>query len=467
MMKITKRLKFFGILSVFALLPSLRAQVTLVVAITILLGLVSAKAQTVVTSPITLNLQPEAIGDETVGGEQFYKYGIYASLGGSTTPQLYELDTGAPGFYAAYSTNPVYDSSAWGTNYQFISTNGGMSYVSSNDYVGDVVGTSVSLYSADGNNGYLTGSVISTGPVGSTNIAVGQVTSISSNGVVNWPSTNAPPIDGHFYGDFGAALTTASNGVMNLLGQLNYGNGVIPGFVLSLGASGSTNPTLQIGISSNQLSQYPYQFQINGLNTTNPFPLAYGSSNVIPTYAEGAITASYSFSNNSVNWTNTGAVVLDTGASGFLRNDTNSTNLDPIIDGKIITDGVSFNLSLTNSNGVISLDYSAVTGTNADNITFNVQSGGFYALNIGQDLFHEYNVAYDLQDGIIAFQPITVPEPSTYALFGLGFLVIALIRRRSLPLVFALTRPISQGAGSLKPATGGSRLDCRRQPRSG
>jgi hypothetical protein len=423
MMKTTNRLNFS------TLLPSLKAQMTLVVAMAILFGLVSARGQNVVTSPITLNLQPEGIGDETVGGDQFYKYGIYASLGGSTTPQLYELDTGAPGFYAAYSTNPEDDSSAWGTNHPFISTNGGMSYVSSNDYVGNVVGTSVSLYSADGNNGYLTDPVISSGPVGSTNIAVGQVTGISSNGVMTWP-TNAPPIDGHFYGDFGAALTTASNGVMNLLGQLNYSNGVIPGFILSLGASGSTNPTLQIGISSNQLSQYPYQFQINGLNTTNPFPSAYGSSNVIPTYAEGAITAAYSFSNSSVNWTNTGAVVLDTGASGFLRNDTNSTNLDPIIAGKTITDGVSFNLSLTNTNGVVSLDYSAVTGTNAGDTTFNVQLGGYYALNIGQDLFHEYNVAYDLQDGIIAFQPIAVPEPSICALFGLGLLMIALIRNR-------------------------------------
>ena len=100
------------------------------------------------------------------------------------------------------------------------------------------------------------------------------------------------------------------------------------------------------------------------------------------------------------------------------------------IAGKTITDGVSFNLSLTNTNGVVSLDYSAVTGTNAGDTTFNVQLGGYYALNIGQDLFHEYNVAYDLQDGIIAFQPIAVPEPSICALFGLGLLMIALIRNR-------------------------------------
>lgn len=393
--------------------------------------------QTVVTNPILLSLQPEAMGDTQVGGEQFYKYGIYASLGGSSTPQLYEFDTGAGGFYAVYSTNPAYDSSGWGTNTTFVSTNGNISYVSSNDYVGDVVGTSVSLYSADGAHGYQATPLIATGNAGSTNVVVGQVLSISNSktGSVSWPGTNAPPVEGRFYGDFGAALTSASNGIMNVLAQLNYSNGVIPGFVISLGTNGSTNPTLQIGITSNQLSQYTYRFQINGSNSSSPFPVALGSTNVLPTYAEGVISPTYSFANsNNFTWTNTGPVVLDTGATGFLRNDTNSGTLDPIISGGSVSNGVSFNLSLSNSNGTVTMNYAAMTGTNSGDISFLALGGTNYALNIGQDHFHLYDVAYDLQDGIIAFQPIAVPEAAGWRLIILGGLLLAgltLLKRRS------------------------------------
>ena len=261
----------------------------------------SAPAQTVVTSPITLDLQLEPYGTNQVGGKQFYKYGIYASLGGSTTPQLYEFDPGASGFYAVYSANPACDSSAWGTNSLFVSTNGNISYVSSNDYVGNVVGTSVSLYSADGSHGYQRAPVISTGDTGSANVFVGQVMSISNSktGAVSWPGSNGAPVDGRFYGDFGAALASTNNGVMNVLALLNYSNGVIPEFILSPGAGTGTNPTLQIGISSNQLSQYTYKFQINGKDTNNPFPLALGSSNVLPSYAAGVISPNYSLGNGS------------------------------------------------------------------------------------------------------------------------------------------------------------------------
>ena len=385
-----------------------------------------------VTNPIEVRLQPEAIGNETSGGSQFYKYGIYASIGGSGTPQLYEFDTGAAGFYAVYSTNTAVDSPAWGgdsNSYPIVSTNDSIEYVSSNDYSGNIVATAVALYSADGNDGFQANAVISTAPPGSTNVLVGQVTSISdsASGDILWPNTNEPPVDKNFYGDFGAALTYTNSGIMNILAQLNYSSGVIPGFVIKLGTNGNADPVLQLGMTSNELSQYPYQFAINGMNATNPFPVAQGSTNTIPTYDEGVINATYTLGNsNNVSWTNTGPVVLDTGASGFLRNDTNSEALDPLITGTMISNGVHFNLSLTNSDGTAGLSYSSVTGTNPGDISLLALQGGYYALNVGQDLFHQYNVAYDLQDGIIAFQPLQpVPEAHAGLLVLLGMMTIS------------------------------------------
>ena len=98
--------------------------------------------------------------------------------------------------------------------------------------------------------------------------------------------------------------------------------------------------------------------------------------------------------------------------------------------GWIGREGVAFNLSLTNSNAVPTLNYSAMTGTNSGNISFLALPGSYYALNVGQDLFHQYDVAYDLQGGIIAFQPISVPEPSSYALGILSALALVVICRR-------------------------------------
>jgi hypothetical protein len=412
------------------------------------LGAVDAKAQSnEITTPEIINLVPELLSDSDsdLGGLPHFKYGIYAALAGSTTPQLYEFDTGGNGFYAVYSTDTNYTqyTQAWGTNFTVVDTNGGSaSYTSGNVYSGASVSTSISLYSATGTNPALAPS-ITTEPV-----IIGQTASITNaNDVPStlWPSTN-PPVPNNFYGDFGLGLASASNSIMNVLAQLNYTNGVIPGFIVSLGTQPqSTNSiptaTLQIGLTASELASYPIKVYLNGSNSTpgNTF-----ANTGLPTYSEAALISSLTLS-NAANGSNTFGmpIVIDSGATPAMHYSTNATNLTPYfndgVNGGGVSDGTTLTLVVTNTDGSTTNLYVVETGGASPNIgvsttTTNVDVGGLYDLNIGEQLYYQYNVAYDLQDGIIAFQPI-VPEPASSGLIVLGGIALSgliLFRRRSL-----------------------------------
>jgi hypothetical protein len=386
-----------------------------------------AGAESIITETINVPLHYRTIGS---GGQ---KLGIYATIGGGTTPQIFEFDTGGAGLYAAYATNN--NSPWWGAGF---STNGKFvtnTYDSGIQYQGPIVAAAVSLF-ADHH---------STTPLVTTpgNLLVGQMTNIANTngGEVLWTPegvgpSGQPPVDGVFYGDFGMSLSYASKGIVNLIAQLSFSNGIIPGFRIR---GHSNGPFLQIGLTAaDTTSASAFYF---GMNTnTNAPPGATFTNSGSLFYSEQIFNANMTISNATTNFTANLGITTDTGASTTIHNadlggipvalyTTNDSGKGHLVAG------ADFMLSATNTDGAV-VDFFQFTttspsGTNPVTIQDNKPGNSTFYLNSGISLFQEYDVIYNLQgNGQIGFEPI--PEPRTWALlaFSASALVLLLRRRR-------------------------------------
>ncbi len=373
-------------------------------------------AQTTINSALDIRLVPFAYSN-------YYKYGIYASVAGSTNPALFEFDTGGSGFYpVAGGTN----TSFWGTNYTPSAQTFTNTYDSGNVYTGTSVTTSVAIYSAkhDGN------AEDSAAIVTANNILVGQTTSITNiyGKDNNWPSDSAP-VDKHFYGDFGLALKSSPNGIMNVFAQLDYGPEIIPGFVVKLGTYGSSDPKVQVGLTHEDHAKYNIKIQMAGIDTTNTFP-----NSDLPTYSEQIITAQMTLTNGSMVYSGTIGVTLDTGAtpkihdlegdvttlpSFFVTNYT--TNGSVVTTNISVMDGASLGLLATETNGVTTLNiFDMLVDSTTNSVAVQITTN-FY-VNMGASLFYQYDVMYDFQNGVLGLR--SVPEASQALLMATGVLSI-------------------------------------------
>lgn len=171
----------------------------------------------VITAPVTVPLYfTDANGAQ--------KLGIYVALGGSDKPQLFEFDTGGSGFYAAYAPENPGASPWWAKNSPVGTTPVQVKFDSGLKYTGNAVPTTVSLF-AQGSDVPL---------VSTASVTVGQMDSITKGKDTFWtpegPTSQTPPIQGAFYGDFGASLKYSSNGISGLLAQLSFAPGITPGY---------------------------------------------------------------------------------------------------------------------------------------------------------------------------------------------------------------------------------------------
>ena len=391
----------------------------LFVSLAVLLPL-AASGQSVISNTILVPLHYKPVNNSS-------KLGIYASLGGGT-PKIFEFDTGGWGFYAAYASEDHSKSPWWGTNVTPTDKHITELYDSGIEYQGLAVTTTVSLYADHHSSTPLVTTAETT--------RVGQMTNIiNTNGATYWTprgeATNGtPPIDQQFYGDFGMGLSYASNGIVNVVMQLAFTNGITPGFrVRAFG----TNPYLQIGLTAadtNSASAFYF-----GMNTNTNAP----HGEVFPVsgqgfYSEQVFNANMTISNATTNFTANLGITTDTGASTTIHN----ANVGGIPGELLITNakdkihivpGADFGLSELTLGGTETNFFQFVTAT--DQVTIQDgklgNSNTFY-LNSGIELFQQYDVIYNLQDGQIGFEPI--PEPSTWALLGLSAAALALLKRR-------------------------------------
>ena len=366
----------------------------------------------VITTPIQVPLY-----FATINSDGAQKVGIYASLGGNATPQFFEFDTGGKGFYATYASADAEFSPWWGNAVTTSTTRITNVFDSGLTYTGFPATTTVSLFSAPGSPMPL----VSTG-----RIDVAQIDSITDGSNDLWTpnGSTTPPVDNVFWGDFGAALDYAKNGIVNPLTQLVYACGVQPGFRVHIDEQNQT-AWLQIGLTEADLQDTAAFFFPMVADPKAPEGATVPRSG-LPFYSEQVFNAGINiFENVDPVIVDTGVgITTDTGASTTLHN----TNLSPSADDydgiiewsdpqtKIkgtLDNGLRFFLSGTTTAGSDASFFDFRTNDRVNDGQVKVQNAGVnadtYYLNTGIALFYTYDVIYSLGTtaggGTIGFVP--------------------------------------------------------------
>ncbi|WP_167100445.1 hypothetical protein [Mycobacterium sp. DL592] len=372
----------------------------------------------VITAPITVPLYFTPIDSDGDGIADTKKLGIYATLGNGAKPKLFEFDTGASGFFAAYASNDPHTSDWWGNGVK-----GSTTLVSRGDdsgitYSGVAANTTVSLFT-QGNSL----------PLASTgSVQVGQANLINSGSTNLWTPSGTtisggidpPPIEKAFYGDFGVGTNYEADGITSLLSQFTFGNGISPGFIVHVDDQ-TQQAWVQIGLTAADLHNPSTSFF-----AMDPDESANG--NTVPNsgvqfYKQQLIKAKINISDGSkpVVTDSKVKVVLDTGAVTTLHNTDKSSEAaeyDKILvpsndDPKkgVLAGDLTFSLKGTTVGGQDETFFTVTTTTDHQQESLTTQVIKFqnekaadgvdsdkskYYLNSGIQLFYHYDVVYDL-----------------------------------------------------------------------
>ncbi len=358
----------------------------------------------VITKPIDVPLYFETVDTD---GKQ--KVGIYVSLGYGAPPQLFEFDTGAGGFYAAYASADPAASPWWGSNVTTSTNQVQDGFDSGLTYSGYAATAAVSLYSVGS----------STPLVTSGRLTVGQMNSITDEAdepVWTPTGSSVPPIDNAFYGDFGMAPTYGANGIDEVIAQLTFARGVKPGYLVHVDPA-TGQAWMQIGLTSNDIhnSQGMYFPMLpDDKAGTSTFP-----NSGLHFYGEQLFNAAINIVDQNgtvlINDPNVG-ITPDTGASTTLHNTDLSPNpneYNSIInwnDGSTTVGSLEtkllFSLTGTTTGQTPVRYFQFVTTDDTDAGAVKVQNEAtsdgptdpaeLYYLNTGISLFYTYDVVYYL-----------------------------------------------------------------------
>lgn len=353
-------------------------------------------------------------------GTPYFKYGIWLSLGSAATPQVFEFDTGGEGFYAAYADGVSW----WGSDVTVDSTDIDKNFDSGLRYTGKVAKTSVAFYGSS-SSAMIFQTNASDYKTGLTDHIVDTHTDTHL-----WPEQDqTPPVKDSFYGDFGMSLKKGDHGIENMLAQLTYGKGVTAGYIISLGANASQAPSVQMGLSASDLTN-PDTIWFRMTPGANGETFEHSD---LPTFAAELIDADVTLapqSGDPVTLSGLG-LNLDTGATPTIHYQKNSADeaaLTPLSlvendELKALIQGLQLTITGTDVNGgSVTLDQFTTESDHGSNLVAEKPRGDNDPtyLNVGQLLFENYAVTYDLENGQIGFTPYTVPEPGAAGLLLVG-----------------------------------------------
>jgi parallel beta-helix repeat protein len=172
------------------------------------------------------------------------KYGIDVAIGNNAS-QLYEFDTGGNSFFAGY--NPTF----W-KNVGLSTDAVTVSYTSGNTFNSVLADAIVTI-------GQGAQKVSTAQPIQIGAILTGSNTKKENESFV-FDNPDAPPVDGNFFGDFGASfdvLQVQNDSELLASPLLQLPGNLSSGFLVQLGPIG-TNPQLTVGITDALRAQFPY-----------------------------------------------------------------------------------------------------------------------------------------------------------------------------------------------------------------
>ena len=367
-----------------------------------------ARAQgfSTITTPIQVPLHWRHINGDTSGPR---KLGIYVTLGGGSTPQLFEFDTGGNGFYATYTSSTAASGTAspwWGNAWTTTGGTFSQSFDSGHVYTGSAATTTVQLFASG---------TAATPLLTAASAIVGQTTSIidTKSGTQQlWPlpsGTSPPPIEQVFYGDFGMAPKRGQAGIDQLAAQLLYGPGVSAGFRVH--ASDET-PWVQFGLSAADTAlaatvATSFALNVDSKNGTSPAGVLF--------YDNLVVTGSLSVTSGTHEFKQPTGFIFDTGASTTIHSGTNIQFPSDLThdSGKRVRDGAKVVVSGSSLVTGEWPKFMDLTVSGSDKVDVQYKDGPYY-LNTGIAPFTQYDFIYDLSGQTLTM--VAVPEPATIAL---------------------------------------------------
>jgi hypothetical protein len=227
------------------------------------------------------------------------------------------------------------------------------------------------------------------------------------------PGTSTPPIDKAFYGDFGLAQQYSANGITNVLAQLTYTRGVLPGYRIHTDQATNT-AWLQIGLTEADLQDPSGAYFPEVIDPKAPSS-ARNPNSRLRYYSQQVFNANIKISTTGptattiINSLDVG-MTADTGASTTLHN----TDLTPlplptqyagIIEKGNLEAGLNFNVTGTTRTGAQGQVFNFTTLGPSDKPNLGVVSvqnnkpgNTTYYLNTGILLFYQNDVVYYLGD---------------------------------------------------------------------
>ena len=313
------------------------------------------------------------------------KVGIEVGLGGGK-PKLYEFDTGASGFYAAY------DASWWPSFDPLPDAPITQTYGSGVEYVAQKVKTAVAIPSDHGD-------LVAEIEVARITEAFGGP--LGPEGQSTWKhdlERDDAPLYGHFFGDFGGDLRK-KDGLASVLPQLP-GN-LSSGFIVELGCDRRVGPRLVIGLTGASRARFTTRVAMQPGNG-DTFPIS-----GLPTYSQKLIVADFLLSRGGTVQTFTSDALLDTGAPTTTVQESDDLRIDrALVDtGRDVVKPATY-VSIGaqgTEEGDLELAFLAglVTGRNRVKVA---DSGDGY-VNLGLIPFFRYDVMFDVENGVVGFAP--------------------------------------------------------------
>jgi hypothetical protein len=321
-----------------------------------------------------------------------YKFGIRVGIGGAP-PRMYIFDTGSTNFVSGWEPGVQW----WG-RYTNLGKYGRGGYKSGLEYKYAESNTIVSL-------GY--------GIYGKATI--GRITSAAGGTVgtaAQWKEKlehNQPPIENLFFGIFGADLTGQTGGLFSVLPQLR-GN-LSSGFVIRTGGRNTKYPaTLTVGLTPALRAQFPIVLPLNGPNPGSPthFP----NSNRLAS-SLSAIAANVTLNDGTHTQSFPINLILDTGAPSMtIYQKKGKLEVDDVFkhDGAL-KPGVMVTFQLAGldfSNGAPGLTWKVIATAPGGGTAVGLAkaTGKDGSINVGLDIYFDYNVMFDVAYGVLRLQPL-------------------------------------------------------------